>query len=318
VIIAENRAGRPNEFAAESRHRPVADNAAQLSCPFCPGQESRTPPAVYERHDDAGRWNLRVVPNQYPAVVPRPEESSAVANSPCATPALGQHEVIIESSRHVECLSALSVGELESVLAAYRQRLSDLRDAGQFRYALVFKNQGPRAGASIAHVHSQLIALPEVPVPVAAELRRAESHYREQNDCAYCQWLREEQQLGTRVVAARDGFVAFCPYASLQPFETWLLPAEHQPAYDQIGQSQLAQLASALHDLVVRIEPLVPEASFNLILRTAPWQAGLERLAHWRFELVPRVSSIAGWELATGIHINLLAPERAAERLRSQ
>lgn len=319
VIIAENRAQRPNEFepglSGGERVGEVASATGRTTspssnCPFCLGNESRTPPAVYQSCDDQGRWQIRVVPNMYPAVE---LQQSVEWNEP----ALGAHEVIIESARHLDRMSALSVDELQAVLAAYAQRLSHWHNDGRFGYGLIFKNQGPRAGASLSHVHSQLMALPAVPPAVERESQRARNDFEEHGNCSYCRLGEAERAAGERLVLDRDGFLAFCPYASLQPLEVWLQPAEHEPWFERPARADaLQRLSRALGELFRKLEAAVPEAAYHLLLRTAPWRPDVEPWCHWRIELLPRSSALAGLELATGIHINPLAPERAASQLR--
>ncbi len=334
VFVAETRAERPYEFGniatVDLEHdRPLGN---QPSCPFCPGQEHLTPASVYEMAGDDGKWHIRVVPNKFPAVTapsdvailsvsaldPYPVHIRAATREPHAlTQAVGAHEVFIESPRHVTRLSALSVPELSNVLQAYAARLQHWRGDGRLGYALVFKNQGALAGASLAHLHSQFIALPTVPVVVNDELSRAEHDWRTLGICAYCRLIEQETLTGDRLIFNRDGFIAFCPHASLQPYETWLLPSRHLASFEETEPEKLNRLAGVVHSLVTRIETVVPTAAYNMLLRTAPWCGDCGQWFHWRIELLPRVTSLAGLELATGIFINPLAPERAASKLRS-
>jgi UDPglucose--hexose-1-phosphate uridylyltransferase len=285
------------------------------ACPFCPGQEHITPPTTYEVLDERGRWKIRVVPNKFPAVIQGVDATDPAQDA--SSPAFGVHEVIIESSRHADRLSLLSAEELRDVLRSYAQRFRHWREDGRFAYGLVFKNQGPRAGASLAHLHSQFVALPTVPPTVHAEMRRAEQAVRESGHCAYCRLLELEHARGERIVYDECGYVAFCPYASLQPFEVWLMPMEHESAFEEISSDGFQKVAESLHWLTMRIEAIVPDAAYNLILRTAPWQDQSCDWNHWRIELLPRATPLAGFELATGMFINPLAPERAASKLRS-
>ncbi len=201
------------------------------------------------------------------------------------------------------------------MLEAYAARLRHLREQGTWQYGLVFKNQGRRAGASMAHVHSQLVALPFVPPTVEAEQQRAAEEFFRRDSCPYCRWIEQERLGGERIVLERDGFVAFCPFASWQPYEVWLMPVEHQPWVEATVADELDRLANVLHDLIGRIEQVVPGADYNFLIRTSPWVDGRERWSHWRIELLPRINSFAGFEVATGVHINHLAPERAALQL---
>jgi UDPglucose--hexose-1-phosphate uridylyltransferase len=311
VIIAENRALRPNEFSAVTANASTTA-AYAANCYFCAGHEAGTPPAVYEQTDEQGHWRVRVIPNKFPAVT---LEVDNVGGS--LKPAFGAHEVIVESSRHIDRTTSLSVRELANVLEAYAARLRHWREYGQLAYGLVFKNQGPRAGASIAHLHSQLIALPMVPPAVEAEAHRAEAAFSKRSTCPYCAVIDEERAQASRIVMDQDGFTAFCPYASVQPHEVWLMPANHWASFENsMDDDTRPRLAAVLHAVIARLEAVTPSTSYNMLIRTAPWRAGVEDWSHWRIELLPRTNPIAGFELATGIFINAVAPEHAAQQLR--
>lgn len=338
VVVAENRALRPNEFAIEENGDATAraapnpelagadcsDSAEVPNCPFCVGNEWKTPPALYEKQDGNNSWRVRVVPNMFPALMSEAhyEVSESGASQPrepvvkSVLPALGAHEVIIEAARHIDRTSDLSQEELRDVLEAYAQRLRHWRENGRYTYGLVFKNQGARAGASIAHLHSQFVAMPAVPRCVEAELQRAAEEFREQRFCPYCRWIEREQSFERRLVLERDGFLAFCPLASLQPFEVWLMPLDHEASFERAAAGALQRLAGVMHELLGKLEARIPHAAYNVLLRTAPFSPRFDAWYHWRIELLPRIHAIAGFEIATGIHINPLAPERAAAKLR--
>jgi UDPglucose--hexose-1-phosphate uridylyltransferase len=250
----------------------------------------------------------------FPAVTPveenQPPDATAVA-------AIGAHEVIVETPRHVDRMSALSEQELHDVLETYVTRLRQWRDTGRYAYGLIFKNQGARAGASLAHLHSQFIALPNLPPVVVAEFDRATHDFQERRCCPYCRIVEFERMEAIRMVLDTNDFVAFCPSASVQPFEAWLLPARHEPFFEDSRSDSLDRLTAVLFDLLRRIEAVVPESAYNMLLRTAPWLGGGHDWCHWRIEILPRSSSFAGFELASGMFINSLAPERAASKLRS-
>jgi UDPglucose--hexose-1-phosphate uridylyltransferase len=323
VLVAENRAQRPNEFGEgfDSASVAVKANSSDTlvspgtsACPFCRGQEHRTPPAVFELAGAEGQWRTRVVPNMFPAVMPA-EESQSPKTTVIA--AIGVHEVIIESPRHVNRMSALSDEALRDVVETYVARLRQWRDTGRYAYGLIFKNQGARAGASLAHLHSQFIALPHLPPAVMAEFDRATHDFQQCRCCPYCRLVESERMEAVRMVLDTADFVAFCPSASVQPFEAWLLPARHEPFFEDSRSDSLDRLTTVLFDLLRRIEAVVPESAYNMLLRTGPWLGGGHDWCHWRIEILPRSSSFAGFELASGMFINSLAPERAASKLRS-
>jgi UDPglucose--hexose-1-phosphate uridylyltransferase len=321
VILAEDRAKRPNEFAGDFAAPSLTGQsiaATAIDCPFCPRHESQTPPAVYTSEDEQGQWRVRVVPNKYPAVLAVVADDCSDSGASIGTaPAIGAHEVIIESPRHLDQTSGLSIDEFRDVLAAYSDRLGYWRQTGRFEYGLVFKNVGSRAGASLSHLHSQLIALPQLPPAVGAEHQLAEQHYAERERCVYCELIAGERAAGERIVFDRDGLIAFCPFASLQPGEVWLLPTEHQAWFERRPRSASGdRVAELLFPLLARVEAIVPQAAYNFFVRTAPWRPAAAACGHWRIEVLPRVNPLAGLELATGIHINPISPTRAAKQLR--
>lgn len=315
VIIAENRAGRPNEF------RPVANRQITVPCPFCRGQELETPPPVAVYGADTGAatdrgWQVRVVPNKYPAVRAEglPGDSSDGLHPVAA--AYGIHEVIIESPRHVVSLSGLTDTQIEWTFQAYRDRLEACRRSDRrLGYGLVFKNARADGGASLEHSHSQLLATERVPVEVANEWTGAAKFYRESGACAFCALLERELAMGRRIVAETEHLVAYCPFASRFPYETWIVPRQHAARFEE--SAHVAELAYLTRRLIEILEAVLPEPAYNYWIHTAPWQGDVEPCYHWHVEVVTRLSRLAGFELGAGYFINPVSPEEAASRLRS-
>jgi UDPglucose--hexose-1-phosphate uridylyltransferase len=305
VFIAEDRAKRPNDYAQVQIAKAPAAN-----CPFCRGHESLTPFATAEAPAD-GPWQVRVIPNKFPAVHRQPVEVSDGATAP-----VGAHEVIIESPRHLHDITELSADELTRVLGVYRDRLRHWSGDEGLRHAILFKNVGFAAGASLEHIHSQLVALPFVPEEIEAELGGARRYYGSHDECVYCRLLADELHSGARLVAREEPFVAFCAYAGRQPYETWLMPTEHAAQFHEIAEQDLAALASLLQQVLGRLRRRLDGLSYNLILHTLPFHGAETQSYHWHWELIPRTSHLAGLEWGSGVHINSLAPERAAQRLR--
>lgn len=316
MLVAEDRAGRPNDFSGRESAN-VSDEPTS-DCPFCVGHEDWTPESSLEVSDATGRWQVRVVPNKYPAVcLDEPHfalsETSALGAVPQVP--LGGHEVIIESPRHLQDITELTSEEFARVLRVYRQRLGDWSADERIRYVSIFKNVGKAAGASLGHMHSQLVALPQVPPVMAAELAACERHHAKLGGCIFCQLIDEELAHRQRLVVENDSFVAFCAYAGRQPYETWILPREHQASFEHLGDAAADELADLLQQLVARLHTLLTPLSYNLILHTVPFGATDADSFHWHFELVPRSTQLAGFEWGTGLHINPLSPERAAANL---
>jgi UDPglucose--hexose-1-phosphate uridylyltransferase len=322
VIIGGERGGRPNEFVEASTR------ATGISCPFSAGHETETPPAIASYSSNGkGKWLVRVVPNKYPALTniepatPAQDQLNSALHTPhsarSSAPGFGSHEVIIESPRHVASLSDLTDAEAQAVFAAYRDRLQKLKAEGPYRYVQIFKNVGPAAGASLEHVHSQLVALPGVPEVIEQELKSTGEFFQQQKRSLLLDMLEREIAAGERVVAQTDHFVAFCPYASRFGYEVWLAPRRHQPRYEDIAAGELGELSGLARDIIGRIERAAGQASYNYFLHTQPFDMPAYDHYHWHIEIIPRLTKVAGFEWGTGCFINPYPPEAAAEHLRS-
>lgn len=299
VLLAENRSQRPNDFAAKQIQS--TDNVSPRSeCVFCPGNEGLTPGELHAESDADGDWLVRVVPNKFPAVRLEAEPR-------------GAHEVIIESPGHHRRTGELSAVQLEAVLRTYAARIGYWARDGRFPYQLLFKNVGPSAGASIEHLHSQLIALPKYPPHVEAEQQALVDHRLVSGNCGWCDRVQSVMADLDRVVLDTADFIAFCPAASRQPFETWILPKDHTESFSEAMQSSgsLSQLANILLPVLREIEAEIAPAGYNLMIHTGGGR-------HWRIEILPRVASLAGFELATGHYLNVLSPQQAALMLREK
>jgi len=314
VLIAEDRAGRPNDFESAEAILP----AGEFSCPFCAGHEQETPSALQVFPDDRGGWRVRVIPNKFPAVSKADPEVSKKTRVQLfsSQPAYGAHEVIIESPRHFRDITELSLDEFTEVLFVCRDRLRYWSCDTKMRYAAWFKNVGFAAGASLEHAHSQLVALPFVPEVVANEMQVSRQFYDQKGDCIFCRLLQEEIKQGERIVTEEGPFVAFCAYAGRQPFETWILPKQHAPHFEQLADEKIPPLASLLQQAVSCLQTQINPLSYNLILHTTPFGKKEARFYHWHLELIPRTAQLAGFEWGTGLYINSLSPERAATLLR--
>lgn len=279
VRIAPARANRPNDFASDGARR---------KCPFCAGSESVTPPEVERIDDERGHWLMRAVPNQFPAV-----DDEA-----------GAQEVIIESPRHVQRYVDLEPAEATAAVTAWARRLRHWLAEGRFDYALVFKNEGSAAGASLQHVHSQLLALPKAP-------ERAASLWRRRSAGASSD--------GEHPVAELSGWRVVVPDASRFAFETWLRPMSDGPSIHELADGQgAAELAALLRKVIASVTELSGQDSYNVIVQVPPASFAAEHGSDWWIEVVPRTSAIAGLELATGLWVSAVPPEDAARLLTTK
>ncbi|HEY1786405.1 MAG TPA: HIT domain-containing protein, partial [Pirellulales bacterium] len=206
--------------------------------------------------------------------------------------------------------------ELTAVLSVYRQRLASLAAIERVRYGLVFKNVGLAAGASLEHLHSQLLGTPIVPSTVIEELAGAGQYFERRGECAWCRMVRDALEDGLRVVAEEGPFVAVCPFAARFSWETWILPRRHASHFHGIEEVSLAQLAQITGRVLGAMERVIPRLSYNYIIHSGPFDTHSLDHYHWHMEIIPRVASVAGFEWGTGYFINPVLPEEAAESLR--
>jgi len=314
--------GRAIIIAAERAKRPRHDATSQESpCPFCAGNEAMTPPEVFAYRDakslaDAPGWTVRVVPNKYPALVNGGVRSSSRRGVYESTAGLGVHEVIIESPEHIVDIAALDERQLAAILRVYRGRMLDLGKDDLWRSILVYKNQGGAAGATLEHVHSQLIALPEAPEQLRAEIDHARKYYETNGRCLFCEMIRQDAEGGERLVAKHEQWVALCPYAARFPFEIWILPKRHAPCFEPSSDRDLTELAYCLRGALARLNRVLDHPPFNYLIHSHPFDGAETRHYHWHIEILPKLVQVAGFEWGSGMFINPVAPEDAASLLR--
>jgi len=316
VIIASERSKRPQNFRIEPAQHPRGP-----FCPFCEGNESKTPPEVLARRrngsePEAPGWSLRVVPNKFPALHRDGEVGLTGDGLYESMSGVGAHEVIIETPEHQSSLAELSDAAVQDVLWAYRERIAALKQDPRIRYVLIFKNHGEAAGASLAHTHSQLIALPIVPIRVQRELDCSQDHFQRLNRCVFCEVIEKELQQKSRVIHETERFVTLSPYAARFPFESWILPKSHQAAFELCPTDLHAELAEVLKTLLQGMDRALEKPAYNFLLHTAPGSDDGSPSYHWHFEVIPRLGRVAGFEWGSGFYINPTAPETAAECLR--
>jgi UDPglucose--hexose-1-phosphate uridylyltransferase len=324
VIIAADRGRRPNDFLAHEPPTPMT------SCPFCYGNEDKTPHEIFAIRPsgppDSPNWKVRVIPNKYPVLRVEGEVKSRGYGLYDVMDGIGAHEIIIETPDHVRGMADLSAEEITDVLTAYRARLLDLRQDVRLRYLVLFKNHGARAGASLSHSHSQLIAVPLVPPVTVTELKVCREFFELKGRCIFCDIIDFELQAGERIVRECPDFVTIAPFASCLPFELRLLPKRHLHDFALLDDSSLKKLAVALKDMLTRLKETLKDPSYNFILHTSPslqprpgrhdFWSSIEYDYHWHIELAPRITPIAGFEWGSGFHINPTPPEDVAAFLR--
>ena len=316
VIIATERAKRPSDFVRDK----VQIHGSGF-CPFCTGNETKTPPEIIAYRSDgsmrnAPGWTLRVVANKFPALGIEGSLNRQGEGLFDKMSGIGAHEVIIETPDHQKTLAMLSPRQIEDVLWAYRDRILDLKKDRRFKYIMIFKNHGEAAGASLEHTHSQLIALPVVPKRVREETDGARDYFNFKERCIFCDIIRQETESGIRVIADTRAFIAVAPFAPRFPFEIWIMPRVHQSAFEDSQKQEFEQLAVILKDMLMRLDKVLEFPAYNYIIHTSPIPESPNEHYHWHLEIMPKLTKVAGFEWGTGFHINPTPPEESAKFLR--
>jgi len=315
VIIANDRAKRPGDFIRQT----VRPASARI-CPFDAGNERRTPPEVLAFRNSGSRdepgWRVRVVPDKFPVLGIEGELNRQGEGMYDKMNGIGAHEVIVETPDHSATLSNMAERQIEEVLWAWKERVNDLKRDRRFRYILLFRNFGESAGSSLEHPHSQLIALPVIPKRVKEEVDGSNLFYGLKERCIFCDIIREESASGARLVTETDRFIVIEPYAPRFPFETWVLPKQHASHFEDSDAPTLQNLAWVLRSTMRKIERALEGPAYNLIVHSAPVQDAPLAHYHWHFEIMPKLTKVAGFEWGTGFYINPTPPEESARFLR--
>jgi UDPglucose--hexose-1-phosphate uridylyltransferase len=316
VILAPEHTRRARDFTPPQTVVPPL-----RTCPFCEGQERLAGWELLASRPNgsAGNgpgWEVRVVPNREPAL--RVESALGDLKDGLFQQFgnLGAHEVIIESPRHDPTWSTLSVETLSKVLWAWRERIRDLKRDTRLRSFVVVKNHGAAAGAKIDHPHSQLFAYPFTPAAVELEIAAARRHFDNVEHCVFCDVISRELELNQRVISADDQTMTLAPFAPRMPFETWILPRVHASQFEDAPDGLLEATARRIQDLVRRLDATLMKPPYNVALHTAPDGRRDETAFHWHLEFVPRLGPVSGVEWGSGVYVNAVPPEEAAQVLR--
>jgi UDPglucose--hexose-1-phosphate uridylyltransferase len=320
VIIASERSRRPSDFL---QFEDLGSRAPFVpNCPFCPGNELMTPPEVLSYRPSSSPpnspdWWVRVVPNKFPALVVEGDLDRIGFGMYDQMNGLGAHEIIVECPEHDRTIADVTHAQAEEIMWAYRDRCMDLSRDVRLKYIMLFRNHGRVAGASLEHAHSQLIALPMVPQDVQLQVEGAARYLEFHERCIFCDMVRQELNYGERVVCLNDHFIAFCPFAAKHPFEILVMPRYHARSYMHEDRGKISAFAALLQDALGRLNRCLNVPPYNFTLHTAPINLEREPDFHWHLAIMPRLTIAAGFEMGTGIYINVTAPEDAAGHLRN-
>ncbi|MEW6141693.1 MAG: galactose-1-phosphate uridylyltransferase [Chloroflexota bacterium] len=317
VIIAKERSRRPSDFAQSRIPRTLPTYSAV--CPFCPGNETKTPPQVLEYHKDTSKsWSVRVFPNRFPALSPTGQLLTKRHDGFLVSlNGLGAHEVVVETPEHNQPMALMKDHEVLDVLQAYRERYLMLSQQPYSKLIIIFENHGPAAGTSLEHPHSQIVATPVVPRHLQHRYRQAMAFFREKGVSIYTEIMNRELTAKERIIDDTNDYAVFHPFASQRPFETWIMPKVSRASFGDVPLSELRELASVLHKELYKLRIGLQDPDYNFVIDTAPVRNRTVPYYSWHIRIIPHLQELAGFEIGSGIYINTAVPEETAEFMRN-
>ncbi|MDI6890349.1 MAG: galactose-1-phosphate uridylyltransferase [Thermodesulfovibrionales bacterium] len=310
VIVTASK--RPDDFIGVKKKKKPG---FLKTCPFCPGNESKTPDEIYTVRDEKG-WRIRVVPNKFAVISEEGERTRTHSGLKKCVSGVGVHEVIIETPIHNLTTATLPVEPLKEVIQTYRYRFLEIYKDPRIEHVIIFKNNGPASGTSIEHSHSQIVGLSIIPLQIRNRFEEYMRFFDDTGDCLMCKTISEELNEGARILFNTDHFVSFVPFAALSPFHIWILPKRHSGSFADITSEEVWDLAKNLKSTMARLYYGLGHPDFNYVIRSGKIGDADSEFIHWYLSIVPRVAMVSGFELGSGVYINPLIPEIGAEFLR--
>ncbi|MBI1838903.1 MAG: DUF4931 domain-containing protein [Candidatus Colwellbacteria bacterium] len=312
ILFSPKRGRRPNEFKEKKKRA----RASIVNCVFeRPRKASGGNPILISPLGDD--WRVQLVPNRYPALTHNGLRHKIYKRGPYAVvPGTGHHDLVI-TKNHDDNFSKLSEDDANLLFRVFRDRYLMLLDDDDIRYVSIFHNWGPKAGASIYHPHYQVIALPVVPPDVEHSLSGSKKYFRNNRICVHCLQIKWEKQQKKRVIFENSCAIAFAPFVSRSEFEIRLFPKKHLPFFEDTSEVELGCMVHALQKVLRLLEKSLKDPDYNFFIHTAPVKNKQEfRHYHWHVEIQPKITLAAGFELGTGMEINVVDPDEAARIIK--
>lgn len=319
-VAVLNQSKNPSEYVM------FPEDNSEKDCFLCAGREKELPPEIMSLPAtgvSSNKWWTRVIPNLSPVFRVEGEMGRKGEGMYDKMNGIGANEIIIESPYHSVRPEDIGIDQMARVLGTYRDRMADLEKDPRLRYTLIYKNSGVFAGAIYSHPVSHLVSTPVIPKRVKEELDGAKQYFAYKERCIFCDLMREELKAGGRVIIETRSFIAFCPYASKFPFESWILPKRHNCAFQDIRKDEVEDMALILSSVLKKLRAIFVGVSFNYFIHSAPnriprknhWHT-LGEDFHWHLEIMPRLLRTSGFEWGSGFYILPTSPENAAKYLR--
>ena len=313
VIVLTERARSPVDFIQKRDKRAIPEFLE--TCPFCPGNEHKTPNEIM-RIPDNGSWLVRVIPNKFPALLPEGERIGTNQGLKQSITGIGTHEIIIESPSHNTPTALLPIENIINVFRTYKRRFLEVCGNPCIRHVMIFKNQGEGSGTSIVHPHSQLIGTPITPFQARDRIYEARRFFDSSGECMMCATIKDELADGRRVILNTEHFVTFIPFAALSPFHTWIFPKKHRATFSDISDEEIADLSIHHKTILSKLYYGLENPDFNYVLRSEHIREACSEYFHWYLSIVPRLAQASGFELGSGMYTNNAIPEEVADFLR--
>jgi len=311
VVTTEHPKGPSDYLPFKPPYQPQETEGV---CPFCPGNEGATPKETFSLPLEGGGWSVRVIPNKFPFFHIEGEFDRRPEGMYDVMEAIGAHEIVVEAPEHRQSFAFMETRQIEKILLAYRERLTDLEKDPRFQQFLILKNY---PGVYNRHPHSHIMAMPVIPRRIDEEIWGALDYYQRKERCIFCDIIKEEIVMKKRVVLETVHFLVFSPFASRYPFESWIIPKKHSPDFHRMSEEEREDLSVAIQSLFVRFYKLLSDPPYSLTFHTSPIQSRFHRPEyHWHIETRLRIGLREGFEWGTGFFVNPTSPEDAAAYLR--
>lgn len=316
VIYSPQRGERPHDFRNQQKRQDLPQH--DPDCPFCPGNEEMLPGIIWqypESHQVA--WSTRAVPNKFPALISEHDTHRQEEGIYIFMHGYGHHEVIIENQRHDHDIAQMSLTEVEAIIHTYHQRYRAVMEEHASMLAIIFRNHGVSAGTSLLHPHSQMVVTAVVPAHIRWWEFESQRYFDTWGRCIMCDISSFEAHEQVRLVSENDSFLSFIPYAAEVPFEVWIVPQIHQADFGMITQKEKMDLAAILRDTLKRLSNRLDDPDYNYVIRSTSKHNADKPFLHWYLQIQPRLTTPAGFEMGSGMHINPSLPEEDAQFLRT-
>ncbi len=302
----------------------IVDNTGL--CPFCPGNEYLTPPAIREIRDRDGAWLSRCFPAANPVFVIEVDENKRAEGFYDKMANLGAHEIVVESRSHGQTYTTFDPIEMSWVLDMYTERILDLKKDKRFKYVQIFKNYGELAGSYISHPHSHVLATPILPHRLSQELANSMNHYRLKERCLLCDVVSQEIRQDKRIVAITDYFLAVCPFASRFPYEVWIVPRFHDAHFEtSLTGHRRDDFINLFLDVMRRIERI--KDAYTLVIHSSPnvvrqsfseEDLRVDDYFHWHIEILPKDLESSRYKAQEEFYTISVTPEETASLLKAE